>query len=123
MTSKYRPTDGLADLLRRILANRIGPERALTRADLLGLIHSNPIYTGVNDKQLRAAIGDLREGGALICNQADGDGYFLAGTMADYQDFRAMYVSYARTIEARVRRLDQAAEELFKSSPAQERMF
>lgn len=124
MTSKYKPTpEGLADLLRRILTNRIGAEQALTRGELLDLIHLNPLYANVNDKALRQALGFLRDDGALICNKADGDGYYTAASLTDYQDFRAMYISYARTIEARARAMDATAEELFKTSPLQEALF
>jgi len=77
----------------------------------------------VTDEQLRAAIGELRDRGRLICNDLSGNGYFWAGTLGEYQAFRAAYVAYAETIWKRARKMDQEAREKFDSEPMQNKLL
>lgn len=61
------------------------------------------------DRQLRKSIERLRRQGHLICNLGNGDGYFLASTKDEYQDFRSVYGAHAFPIMETIRALDQAA--------------
>ena len=69
------------------------------------------------DRRVRLAIEYFRNMGIRVCHKdvciARGDGtkeifqgYFLAATEKEYQEFRARYVNYAKTIEDTARAMD-----------------
>jgi hypothetical protein len=53
----------------------------------------------------------------------DDTGYFLAGSPEEYQQFRALYVSYATTILQRTKAMDREAEKRWGAGALQERLF
>ncbi|TSA23290.1 MAG: hypothetical protein D4R70_00115 [Betaproteobacteria bacterium] len=115
--------EGLADLVEYILSGRVGSNRAITLGQLRQQVQGNPIYKATNSRQVRSAIEDLRVRGRLICNDLAGEGYYTAGNIQEYQSFRSVYMSYATTILARVRRMDEEAQKRFKADALQERLL
>jgi hypothetical protein len=115
--------EDLADILRRILSQRIGQENAISRSKILLLVHELPLYRSVSARKIREAVEVLRDQGVLVCNLSNGDGYYVAGSMEDYQEWRRLYASYAITILTRVRALDAVAEQTWGTSTLQERLL
>jgi hypothetical protein len=101
---------GLEKHVRLILERRTGQGNAIERGELLFQVHQSIMLVHASDRQVRLAIESLREQGLLICNLLTGDGYYLAETMDEYQEFRRKYASYAVTIFERVRSMDAEAE-------------
>lgn len=101
---------GMEKHIRLILEKHLGQENAVERGELLNLVHLNIMLVHADDRQVRLAIESLREQGMLVCNLLTGHGYYLAGTMDEYQAFRRKYASYAVTIFERVRSMDEVAE-------------
>jgi hypothetical protein len=118
----YKPAD-LAACVGRILSGHVGLGWALGRSEILSLLRQLPAYRTVTDEKIRGAIGDLRAAGWLICNLMDDSGYFLAHTPEEYREFRALYMSYATTILARVKEMDQEASKRWGATALQERLF
>jgi hypothetical protein len=102
---------GLERIVARTLSHAEGQSKAIMRDYFLELVHQVPGLEDVSDRQLRKAIENLRGQGMLICNLANGDGYYLAGNEAEYQAFRGKYGSYAFTILDKIRAMDVAAEQ------------
>jgi hypothetical protein len=90
---------------------------------ILQLVRGLPGYQATTDRAIRGALESLREAGWLICNMMQDDGYFLAGSPGEYQQFRALYASYATTILARLRAMDRAASDTWGAGALQERLF
>ena len=68
--------------------------------------------TGVNDRSVRLAIEDLRNDGMLICNDQDGEGYYLA---SDERDIMRQYrrdCARAMSILKRLKPLRMAVREI-----------
>src|SRR3989304_5961364 len=89
---------GLEKAVLSILARCAGQKRAGGRGRLVELARLSPGLGQASDRQVRKAIENLREQGVLICNLLDGEGYFMADTLEEYQAFRAQYGSYAFTM-------------------------
>jgi len=112
----------LVEATGNILAGHVGPERAIRRSEIRAkLYQESPLFHVVNDRQVRSAIETLREDGWLICSLgSDSDGYYLAGNMKEYEEFRQFYTAYARTIFTRIRTMDRVAEKRWGGSALQE---
>lgn len=107
-----------------ILAAHKGLDRALRRDRILQLVKMQPQFKHTTDRQIRGAIESLREAGELICSLgADSEGYYMAADMREYQEFRQVYLSYARTIQDRARKMDQEAARRFGANPLQDRLI
>lgn len=118
MTSIQVPP-GLQKAVRLIVTYHEGSSNAVGRDELLRQVRQSVMLVATTDRQLRAAIEELREQGLPICNLLTGDGYYLAGTMDEYQEFRQKYASYAFTILGRVKAMDATVEKLWGSSARQ----
>jgi hypothetical protein len=114
---------GLVELVGKILSNRQGHDQALTLGEIAYFVHESPLFRSVSGRHVRSAIEALREQGWLICTALDGDGYFVAGSIDEYREFRQSYISYATTILTRVRQMDEVAQQRFKSSARQEKLL
>ena len=115
----------LVEATGRIIAGRVGVERAIRRSDIRArLYQESPLFHTINDRQVRSAIEALRELGWLICSLGgDSEGYFVAKDMSEYEDFRRFYTSYARSIENRIRRMDKVAEKKWGGSALQDSLL
>jgi hypothetical protein len=127
LTSKRhnRPftSEGLISVVNYLLSGRLGRTKSLSLSEIHKLVQNNPIYFTASERQIRSAIENLRKMGKLICNDADGDGYYTAGNMQEYQEFRAYYQSYAITILKRLHEMDQGAKDRFNSDARQEKLI
>lgn len=112
-------SEGLYKIIKITLDVAIGKDKAVMRDSLLEISRGMPMLRNVDDRQVRAAIEQLREEGFPICNMEGGDGYFTASDMKEYQDFRKKYGSHAITIFKRVKAMDSTIEKKFGSSALQ----
>ena len=115
---------GLEKAVLSILARCAGQKLAVGRGRLVELAKLAPGLGQASDRQVRKAIENLREQGVLICNLLDGEGYFMANTLEEYQAFRAQYGSYAFTMLEKIKAMDRAADERWgEERTLQRRMF
>ena len=115
---------GLEKAVLSILARCAGQKLAVGRGRLVELARLAPGLGQASDRQVRKAIENLREQGVLICNLLDGEGYFMANTLEEYQAFRAQYGSYAFTMLEKIKAMDRAADERWgEERTLQRRMF
>jgi len=115
--------DGLLPIVEVTLKYAVGIDKAVGRDRLLEISRGMPMLRKVADRQVRAAIEELRERGMPICNMEGGDGYFLAKSMIEYQQFRAKYGSHALTLLKRIKSMDATVEKLWGASALQERLL
>lgn len=118
-----RVPDGLIRIIRITLEYALGPDKAVERAKLLHISRGMPMLRRVSDRQVRAAIEELREEGLPICNMERGDGYYLATSMAEYQKFRTKYGSHAFTLLKRIKAMDSAVEKKWGASALQDQLL
>lgn len=111
--------DKLTETVKKVLHGARGSGNAIRLGKILSCVHTFGMFAGVTERHIRGAIEELRDDGELICNLASGDGYYLASTPVEYLDFRRFYTAYARTIEARARIMDKAADRLWGSASRQ----
>lgn len=82
------PPPGLDREILRILQARVGRDQALPRARLLVLVHNMPNCRTVSDRQLRAAINQLRKDGNLICSAGGEEGgYYSPASWDELDDY------------------------------------
>jgi len=98
------------------LAYHVGQEHAVDRWGLVVWIFGRGAdvpRTDQNraDRAVRRAIEHMRHQGAIICNQGDGEGWFLPATDEEYRAFRSMYGSHAFPILENIRAMDRTAQE------------
>jgi hypothetical protein len=115
--------EGLAKRVGSMLENRVGIENALGRNEILHLVRELPIYRKTSDRQLRAALEELRDGGILVCNMTSGDGYFIARTEEEYRNFKALFLSHCLSMLETVKQMDRTAELKWGSLALQERLL
>ena len=121
--STIKVPEGLIRIIRVTLEYALGPKKAVERSRLLEISRGMPMLRRVSDRQVRAAIEVLREEGLPICNMERGDGYFLATSMAEYQQFRTKYGSHAFTLLKRVKAMDSTVEKKWGASALQDQLF
>ncbi len=108
---------GVERTVLRILSFHRGELRLIERPDLLIEVQSQSGMENVDDRQMRDAIHELRNLGVRVCHnerratKPDGKieiifGYYLAGSEAEYNEFRLKYGSYARTIWQTIKAMD-----------------
>jgi len=105
------------------MAGRVGQAKALRRSEILVLIRQLPQFRAASDRLVRDALEELRALGWLICNIGDNAGYFVAGDPQEYQAYRRFYLSYVSTMQARLKRMDQAASEKWGAAALQPPLF
>lgn len=103
MSTKAKNFEQLKRMIRDQLAH--GKELGATRQWLT-------MHTGANDRTVRLAIEDLRSEGWLICNDQDGEGYYLA--LEDQEILRQYRRDCARamSILKRLKAFRMAAREI-----------
>lgn len=108
---------GVERAVLRILSYHRGELHLIERPDLLLEVQAQPGMANVEDRQMREAIHELRNMGVRVCHnerratKPNGKieiifGYYLAGSEAEYNDFREKYGSYARTIWQTIKAMD-----------------
>jgi hypothetical protein len=97
--------------VKRILEKHVGLDNAIKRSEILAHFRrSIPRYQRISDRQIRDAIGILRDEGVLICSLGnDSDGYFIAARAEEYLEFRPLYAAHMQTMILRLRRMDAEA--------------
>ncbi len=72
--------------------------------------HAYAVIARTDERAVRRAIHDLRNEGIRICSDSHGRGYWIAKDEAEYEAFRAEYVSRARDIMKTAKAMDIAGE-------------
>lgn len=98
--------------LLRILQERVGRDKALSRSGLLALVQRMPGCSKLSDRQMRQVINGLRIAGQLICAAAgDEGGYYLAATWEELDEYLQREVhSRAMDLLEQEKALRQAGE-------------
>jgi len=100
---EYPP--GLEREVLRILSKRIGRENAYNRFELLGMVRLMPGLERVDERQVRAAINELRKNKALICSTGGtGGGYWMAANYDEIDEY------LRREVYARISDLNEQAQ-------------
>ena len=123
----YETKDQLDDEIRYQLYQHLGRGNAIDRWDLvravfgkdaaLALVDMHPQDMDESgdhnrfDRRIRDGIERLRNNGHMICNMGSGDGYYIAATIEEYQEFRLKYGRHAFPIIQTIRRMDETAKQ------------
>ena len=118
--SSRKAPAGLSSLVESFLQWHEGAGKAVGRDRLLEQCQS---VIKCDDTELRLAIQELRERGVMICNNKDGHGYFLAGTVQEYESWRNRYRAVAVTILRATDATDRTAHKRFDYNPLQGKLF
>jgi methylthioribose-1-phosphate isomerase len=97
----------------RVLSYHIGLKNAIQKPDLM----SECAKAGAHfkdERQVRKAIVDLRKRGVPACSSSGDSGYFLAASLAEYQEFRGReYVKKITDMKNTVLAMDEQARQMF----------
>ncbi len=110
----YSPIDyptGLEREVLRVLSYRQGRDKALSRSMLLECVLRGAGCAHVTDRQLRAAINQLRKDGHLICSTGGEDGGYW--TPAAYDELEE-YLN--REVYARISDLSEQAQAMRRAA-------
>lgn len=104
---------GLDRAVLRVLASRIGRDRAVGRKELTALVGRLGFHA--HERQVRETIKQLRRDGHLICSAAGEDGgYYMAKDRQEYNEFRqAEFAAKIVDMNETLRAMDAAAERQF----------
>lgn len=91
------------ELLKDML-NKANKENPVTRKDICETFY-------VGDRKARRLIEELREQGIRVCGLNTTEGYWIAKSQDEYEQFRRDYAAKAATIFRRVRNMDNQSEE------------
>ena len=109
-----------------VLMMHQGAQNAIDRWQLVEQVFGERQFSqnddNVLDRRLRQSIERMRHDGHMICNSGDGNGYFIAGTVEEYQQFRNIYGAHAFPIMEAIREMDKAAAQKWEN-PLQPRMI
>ena len=106
---------GLDRAILRVLSDRIGRHKAIGRFDLVESCRRLGFPS--TERQMRDMVKQLRRKGHLICSVAGEDGgYYLAGSKAEYDEFRQIeFAGKINDMAETLKAMDQAANERFGS--------
>lgn len=96
--------EGLDKLVLGILVNRKGKDRAIAKYLIQSRVISHQGFEDVDERQIRLSVENMRRQGLRICS--DVNGYYLANTEQEYQEFAAIYGKAARSIFKTIRAMD-----------------
>lgn len=113
---------GLDRSVGRLISQHVGLRNGITREELLQCIRSNEQFKRTMDRHMRISIQYYRSLGIRVCHAEVSRYdpkkkknvptflYYLAENEQEYQEFRAMYMKYAKTIWENTKAMDQQAE-------------
>ena len=106
---------GLERAILRVLSFHRGRSKAIGRMALVAEVKRHGIQT--TERQARECIKRLRRAGHLICSAPGEDGgYYLAETLAEYDDFRRTeFAAKIKDMSETMREMDAAARREFGS--------
>jgi len=126
MPKTFLSKDELDHDLLYVLMQHQGAGNAIDRWDLVERLYGEKQQTesddNSQDRAVREGIERLRHAGHMICNMGDGSGYYIAGTVEEYQAFRNKYGAHAFPIMEAIREMDRAANERWEN-PLQPRLI
>lgn len=104
---------GLDRAILRVLSQRIGRHKAIGRYDLVEACRH--LGYPSTERQVREMVKQLRRKGHLICSAAGEDGgYYLAGSKAEYDEFRQIeFAGKINDMAETMKAMDQAAAQRF----------
>lgn len=100
-----------------ILLRHQGKAYAIDRWELVKEIFGGPVLPefqnddNMYDRDIRYAVGRLREAGHLICDLGDGKGRWMAANESEWWEFYAYYVKPIKSRAEVIRAMKKAAQE------------
>ena len=91
------------ELLKEML-DKADKDHPITRDEIISRFH-------VSDRRARKMIEELRERGIRVCGLNTTEGYWIAKSQDEYEQFRRDYAAKAATIFRRVKNMDNQSEE------------
>lgn len=115
---KELPTGADRSVL-RVLSYHQGQAEAIQKPDLMA--ECAKLGTRLSDeRQIRLVIVRLRKQGIPICSSSGDSGYFLAASMAEYQEFRGReYVKKIQDMRETVAAMDGRVRAMFPAEYAE----
>jgi hypothetical protein len=97
----------------RVLSYHVGLEQAIQKPDLQ--VACMALGTKFSDeRQLRLTIVKLRKAGVPVCSSSGDSGYFLAGSMEEYREFRNReYAKKITDMRETMGAMDKSVREMF----------
>lgn len=122
---------GLVRAVLSVLRFHAGKANAISKpnllADLRRLGFTGGLTYATAERQVRAAIQELRKAGHLVCSSSGDGGYYLAADWAEYEEFAQVeYRSKIIDMSETLRAMDAAAAEKLGRRPnpkGQEALF
>lgn len=106
---------GIERAMLRCLSYHVGKANAVSKPDLLKSLKQSGF--AVHERQARQTIEDLRNAGHLIGSSSGDGGYFIIGTMDEYEAYAREERSRAEKILTRLRAQEQQARTAFRGIP------
>lgn len=128
MPREYSSSQALDHEVLYVLMQHVGKDNGILRQKLVEQIYGvvvddRELDQSPYDRGVRASIERLRHLGYMICNRGNGDGYYMAASLAEYQAFRSAYGAHAFPIMEAIREMDRAASLKWNTDPQQPRMM
>lgn len=111
--------DELDRTVLHVLLRHQGKSNRIGRWELVEQVFGAPVPTeqqnddNIEDRQIRYAVGRLREQGHLICDLGDGDGRWMAATADEFWEFYGYYIKPIKARANVARALKKAAQARF----------
>lgn len=88
----------------KIMLDKASKKNPVTRKEICDTFY-------IGDRKARRMIEELREQGVRVCGLNTTEGYWIAKTQDEYEQFRRDYAAKAATIFRRVRNMDNQTDE------------
>jgi hypothetical protein len=104
---------GAERIVLRVLSFHIGLKCAIQKPDLISESAKHGAHFS-NERQVRLTIVDLRKQGVPVCASSGESGYYLAGTLEEYKEFRGReYVKKIVDMRETVTAMDDHVKQMF----------
>lgn len=103
---------GLPKAILRVIGSVKGKENAITADYFLRCVRLSAGCGRVSNRQLRKSISNLRKAGHMICSLPE-DGYYMATSRDEYEEFKRVYSAYAFDILETVKAMDTTADQVY----------
>jgi hypothetical protein len=103
----------------RVLSYHISLDHAIQKPDLIAECAKLGSHFR-DERQVRLAIVNLRKSGVPICSSSGESGYYLAGNLEEYKEFRGReYVKKIVDMKSTVEAMDKAVKSMFQAEYAE----
>lgn len=128
----YQNEESLDNQVLFILNMHFGRENAIKRWDLVERVYGRPAAAQRSDenpwdRNVRQSIERLRNSGQHICNRGNGNGYYMAESRDEYEEWKKYFLGAAYNKLVTISALDESADQRWgrvpKPHPYQEPLF